>query len=531
MINKTQIAGIAYLGFVSGVTACANPSEETNTKPPNILFIMSDDHTSQMWGEVYGGVLKPYVQTKNIERLAKEGAVLQNCFCSNSLSTPSRGTILTGQYSHVNGIKTLGGKLDPNYNHIVKEMGKAGYQSAIIGKWHLNAKPSGFDYYNILHGQGEYHNPIFMSEENWRDGKDSGETYEGYCTDITTDMTIDWISKRDTDRPFIAMCHFKATHEPFDYPSRLENLYKDVTFPLPKGFNDSIPEKSGRPFFGQQIDELTQRYIFATNNPDKRRDYLNYPGLPFESEGLTREELRFKTYQKMIHDYVRCAAASDENIGRLLDYLDKAGLAENTIVIYTSDQGYFLGEHGFYDKRLIYEESLRMPLVIRYPKEIPAGSRNYDLIENVDFSALFADYSGIEYPAEMQGRSFRQNLKGNTPDNWRNCTYYRYWEHMPTIPGHFGIRTDRYKLTFYYGNGIEEEKEIKKGITPQKRIYWELLDLKADPTESRNLYTDSSYATVISELKEQLKAKRAEIQDTDADNPAILQIIAKHWDN
>lgn len=520
-----RLAGITSLGVL---TVGCNSESQSSDQRPNILYIMADDHTSQTWGAIYGGLLQPYVQTRNMERLAREGAVLENCFCTNSLSTPSRGTILTGQYSHVNGITTLSGHLSPDSNNIAKVLKQSGYQTSLIGKWHLNRKPAGFDYYNILPGQGEYQNPIFLSAENWDTG---GEVYEGYCTDIITDMTIDWISNTDKSKPFFALCHFKATHEPYDYPARLKNLYADVEFPLPCNFNDSIPSASGRPFLGQLIDEMTGRYIYATNNPDKRKDYLNYPDLPFEYEGLNRDELRYKTYQKMLHDYLRCAAATDENIGRMLDYLDRSGLSENTVVIYTSDQGYFLGEHGFYDKRLIYEESLRMPFIIRYPKEIKPGTRVKDLIENVDFSALFADYAEIPYPEKMQGQSFRKSLQGKSNPKPRKYTYYRYYDHAAHIPAHFGIRGERYKLAFIYGNGIEEDKELSHGDKPSQRIFWEFFDLQEDPHENRNLYFDPRYQDIIREMKTQLTIKRKEVGDLDIDNAQVQDIIARHWND
>jgi arylsulfatase A-like enzyme len=264
----------------------------------------------------------------------------------------------------------------------------------------------------------------------------------------------------------------------------------------------------------------------ATADPKLRKDYMAYPELPFSVEGLSADEARMKTYQKFVKDFMRCGAAVDDNIGRLLDYLEKSGLAENTIVIYTADQGYFLGEHGWIDKRLIYEESIHMPFVIRYPKEIPAGSRLADIIENVDFSALFADYAGIQYPETMQGRSFRENLKGNTPADWRKHGYYRYWDHSKDRPGHFGIRGERYKLAFYYGNrlkvnGYSEEEQPDK--------YWEFFDLEKDPNELRNAYGDPVYKDIIAEMKEEILRQREFLGDTDPDNPEIRQIITEHW--
>lgn len=368
--------------------ACQKKKETIQvTDRPNILFIMADDHTAQAWG-IYGGILKDYVHTPNISRLAEEGCVLNNCLVSNSICTPSRATILTGQYSHINGVKTLSGSLYPEQNNIAKVMKQAGYQTSVIGKWHLKKEPTGFDYYCVLPGQGRYWNPILKTKENWKDAQEGGKAYEGFSTDVITEMTIDWLKNRDKTLPFMAFCHFKATHEPWDYPERFSHLYRDQEIPVPESFYDQGADDTGRSFKGQSVDNLKKRYLFSSENPDKQSDYMQYPELPFSVDGLDNNEARYKTYQKFVKDFMRCGAAIDDNIGKLLKYLDEEGLAENTIVIYTADQGYFLGEHGWFDKRMIYEESVHMPFVIRYPKEIPEGTRNSDIIENVDFSAL-----------------------------------------------------------------------------------------------------------------------------------------------
>ncbi len=514
------------IGAVIAITSCApkatTVSEEA--KQPNILFIMSDDHTSQAWG-IYGGLLEEYVQNDNIKRLAREGTVLDNCLVSNSICTPSRASILTGQYSHVNGVTTLGAGLSPMYNNISKELQKGGYQTSVIGKWHLKQEPGGFDYYCVLPGQGEYHNPRLKTADNWEDYYGGGKTYEGFSTDVIASKTIEWIEDRDRSKPFMAMCHFKATHEPFDYPERFAHLYQDDDIPVPESMYDGGPETTGRSFLGQSLDNLTARYVKASADSTLRRDYMNYPGLPFSVNGLTNSEARLQTYQKMIKDFMRCGAAIDDNIGKLLDYLDESGLTENTVVIYTADQGYFLGEHGWFDKRMIYEESIRMPFVIRYPKEVKAGTRNSDIIENVDFSALFADYAQIPYPDNMQGRSFRENLKGNTPADWRQYGYYRYWDHAAKRPGHFGVKGHRFTLAFYYGNGIEENK----GAIPEK--FWDFYDLQTDPHQLHNAYNDPEYKDIITALKDEIMVQRSALGDTDIDNQEVLDIIEKHWDN
>jgi len=519
LINTVLILVLFIAGF-----GCTDSTKKEATKP-NIIYIMADDHTGQAWG-IYGGILKDYVHTPNISRLAEEGCVLDNCLVSNSICTPSRATILTGQYSHVNGVKTLGGSLYPEQNNIAKVLKEVGYQTSVIGKWHLKKEPTGFDYYCVLPGQGRYWDPILKTKENWEDAHGGGKAYEGFSTDVIADKTIEWLESRDKTKPFMAMCHFKATHEPWDYPERFSQLYRDQEIPVPASFYDQGADDTGRSFKGQSVDNLKKRYLFSSENPDKQSDYMQYPELPFSVDGLDNNEARYKTYQKYVKDFMRCGAAIDDNIGKLLKYLDEAGLAENTIVIYTADQGYYLGEHGWFDKRMIYEESVHMPFVIRYPKEIPAGTRNEDIIENVDFSALFADYAGIDYPETMQGHSFRENLKGNTPDDWRKYGYYRYWQHETKRPGHFGIRGERYKLAFFYGNGFKDNK-FEEGEKTGR--YWDFFDLQEDPKELHNAYNDPKYNEIIDKMKVEITHQRELLGDTDEDNPEILEIIAEHW--
>ena len=306
---------------------------------PNIVFIMADDHTSQAWG-LYGGVLQDYVINKNIKRLANEGALLENAFCTNSICVPSRATILTGQYSHQNQVYTLSDKLDPNRNNVAKILSNSGYQTAIIGKWHLKSKPSGFDYFKVLPGQGKYQDPILKTAENWEDGKKGGSVYQGFSTDVITDASLEWLNKRDKTQPFMLMTHFKATHEPFDYPERYKDLFNGISIPEPSSLLEFGPQESGRAFKGQVLETLAGRWEKASVNNTKA---WNYPGLPFDVNGLGAVESRKKTYQKLVKDFLKCAAAIDDNIGRVLDYLDENGLAENTVVIYTSDQGYLFG--------------------------------------------------------------------------------------------------------------------------------------------------------------------------------------------
>lgn len=521
-----KIIGYGFLLFGSAflLNSCQEKKPVVEEKP-NILFILSDDHTSQAWG-IYGGILENHVQNQNIQRLAAEGAVLENAFCTNSICTPSRGAILTGQYSHINQVYTLNEPLPSGHPNIAKTLGEQGYETAVIGKWHLVEPPEGFDYFNVLPGQGRYWDPILKTKENWKDGHDSssGIVYEGFSTDVITDLTIEHLGKRDTSKPFLMFCNFKATHEPFDYPERFASLYENMEVPEPQSLLDFGPETTGRSFVGQKLEHLGIRWDKATKDPENF--WTTYPGLPYPLDGLDSIQKRKKIHQKLVKDFMRCGAAIDDNIGKLLDYLEKEGIADNTVVIYTADQGYFLGEHGFFDKRMIYEESLRMPFVIRYPKEIKGGQRIDDIILNIDFAALMADYAGIDSPTYMQGESFRENLMGNTSDSWRKQMYYRYWLHSPNRPGHFGIRNERYKLAFFYGQDLGMKGTSKKTTEP----VWEFFDLQKDPKELNNAIDDSVNANVIAEMKTALWEERKKYGDLDANSDVMQTILAKEMD-
>lgn len=497
-------------------------AQEQDKERPNILFILSDDHTSQSWG-IYGGILAPYVKNDNIKRLADEGCVLDNCFCTNSISAPSRATILTGAYSHLNGVRTLEDSFDRDQDNIAKQMQAGGYQTALFGKWHLKTQPSGFDTFSVFHDQGEYINPVFKTAENWKDDTEGryGTEEKGFSTDLVTDKCIQWMEERNTDKPFMLCCHFKATHEPWDFPERMKHLYDDVTFPEPDTMMEFDTIASGRTFTGRQLENMGWRWEQASKGPW----WCQYPELPFSTEGMDSISARKKIYQKMIKDYLRCGATIDDNIGRLLRYLNEKGLAKNTIVIYVSDQGYFLGEHGFFDKRMMYEEPLRMPFVIRYPKEIPAGTRNKDIILNTDFAAMLADYAHVKTPNKSQGQSFRDNLAGNTPENWRKDMYYRYWTHHTIRPAHIGIRNERYKLMFLYGNKLDATGSDDTPTAPA----WEFYDLQKDPHENHNAYKDAEYAPVIKEMKARLLELRKEANDEDRNSEVMQEIIKKNF--
>ncbi|MCK9506942.1 MAG: sulfatase [Pigmentiphaga sp.] len=472
-----------------------------NPERPNIIYIMADDHASQAVS-AYGGMLKDYLPTPNIDRIANEGVRLDNCFVTNSISSPSRAAIITGQFSHKNGVYTLWDHLDRNLPNVAKELQHSGYQTAMIGKWHLGTEPAGFDFYNVLPGQGRYDNPKMIKSGDWGvapNNKNKETEYAGHSTDVITDEALKYLQNTDKNEPFFLMCHFKAPHRPWSPAERFQNLLKDVNIPEPENIFETYANKG-------EYAQVIGTGMEIMNKTDLKN---NVP-----PEDATRDEKRRWNYQIYIKDYLRCIAGIDENVGRILQYLDNNGLSENTVVIYTSDQGFFLGEHGWFDKRLMYEESLRMPFVIRYPKEIPSGTVNDDLVMNVDFAPLFLDFAGVKKPKYMQGESFRKNLKGKTPGNWRKAVYHRYWMHADpshNVCAHYGIRTDRYKLIYYYGQPLGMTGTKDAPLTPE----WELFDLQKDPFEMYNVYNNSEYASIIKSLKTQLLKMKKKYNDED----------------
>ena len=369
---------------------------------PNILYIMSDDHSFQTIG-VYASVLKDYVKTPNIDRIANEGVKMENCFVTNSISTPSRAAILTGQYSHHNQVYTLADELPAGHPSMAKELQKNGYQTAIVGKWHIGTQPEGFDFYSVMPGQGKYENPGFMESGLPFDVKHAVRT-KGYCTDVITDKCIDWMEQADKNKPFFLMCHFKAPHTPFTPAERHKDLYKGVVFPEPDNLYENL---DSRPIL---------KYV-----------HNKISGGRFANKELPKEDRVKDAYQEYIRTYLSCIAGIDENVGRLLDYLEKNGQLNNTIIVYTSDQGFYMGEHGLVDKRLMYEEALRMPLVIRYPKRIPKHTTCKTFVQNIDFAPTLLEYAGISTPDYMDGRSFSASLNGKEAPDARKTAYYRYW--------------------------------------------------------------------------------------------------------
>jgi arylsulfatase A-like enzyme len=514
MENRLTITSFSVCLFGLSALQSLNAAD----KRPNIIYIMSDDHTSQAIS-AYGGILANILPTPNLDRIANEGVRMNNCFVTNSISTPSRGAIITGQYSQKNGVYTLADRLDVNHPTVAKDLQKTGYSTGIIGKWHLATEPQGFDYYNVLPGQGRYYNPILIEKGMWGEdpgtnaGPNKGKEYEGHSTDVIADQAIGFMDRRDKDKPFFLMCHFKAPHRPWEPAERFKDLLKDVTIPEPDNLLD-IYEGKG------QYAQLLKMSMEDMTITDLKTD------IP---EGMTRDEQRHWAYQLYIKDYLRCIAGIDENVGRLLEYLDENGLTENTIVIYTGDQGFFLGEHGWFDKRLMYEECLRMPFLMRYPKEIKPGTVNDDIVLNVDFAPLFLDYAGEKIPAHMQGESFRKNVTGQTPSNWRKSMYYRYWMHADeshNVTANYGICTDRYKLIFYYGQPLDMKGT---GNTPVVPAEWELYDLKEDPSEMKNIYKEPSNKELIRNLKKELLNLKKKYGDEDDAYPQMKEVADKYF--
>jgi len=478
----------AFLQTAAGVAAGLSAPQinfGASSKPPNIVYIMADDHSSHAIG-AYGSYRN---RTPNIDRLADGGMRFDSCLCTNSICTPSRAVILTGQYSHITGVKTLADRLDPNRQTVAKLLQHSGYQTAIVGKWHLVSDPQGFDYWNILPGQGVYNDPVLIE-------MGTRKQHPGYVSDIIANLSLDWLRQRDKKKPFFLMCHHKAPHRPWDPNPKYANLYNGP-IPEPCNLYDHYEHRSRA--------AALQRMTVGINM--NKRDFKMDPPPSLEGDAL-----RKWGYHRYLQDYLRCVASVDDNVGRVLDYLDKEKLAENTVVIYTSDQGMFLGEHGYFDKRFMYEESLRMPFLIRYPREIKPGSTNNDIVLNLDFAELFLDFAGQKTPDDMQGRSFRPLLHGKTPDDWRTSMYYRYWMHLSdhAVPAHYGIRTKRYKLIYYYGQPLDAKGAVQRPTEPE----WEMFDLATDPNEMYDVHDDPVYATAKAELTTELSQLQTKFKDT-----------------
>jgi arylsulfatase A-like enzyme len=461
---------------------------------PNIVFIMSDDHARHAM-TCYGSRVN---ETPNLDRIASEGIRLDTCLCTNSICAPSRATILAGTYSHVNGVRTLCDRFDGRQETFVTHLHDAGYQTAVIGKWHLGhggqADPVGFDYWNVLPGQGLYHDPDFIEIGEPR-------KYAGYVTDLITDMSIDWLRARDRDRPFCLLCHHKAPHRRWNPDEKHMHLYADIDIPEPPTLFDDYSHRA-------------EAARAATMTIARHLDPEDLKAEP--PPGLQGDDLTRWSYQRYMKDYLRCVASIDDNTGRLLDALDEEGLAEDTLVVYTSDQGFFLGDHGWYDKRFMYEESLAMPFVARLPGVIEPGTSCDAIALNNDFAPTFLELAGLPVPGAMQGRSLLPILRGERPADWRESMYYRYFMHLADhgVYAHYGVRTGRYKLIFYYALALG----CTGAIDDARKAEWELFDLERDPMELRSVHDEPAYAGVVEALRAELYRLQAEVGDEPAPN-------------
>jgi arylsulfatase A-like enzyme len=457
------------------VCACvAATAQAVAADRPNILFIMSDDHAAHAIG-AYGSRVN---ETPHLDRLAREGALLGNVFATNSICTPSRATILTGQYSHVNGV-TVFNRFDSTRLTVARLLQQGGYHTGMLGKWHLGSDPVGFDRWEILPGQGAYKDPVLYTA--------TGETtYTGqYVTDVITDLAIGFMKARPRDKPFFLMVHHKAPHRPWEPSPVHAARFADRRIPEPVTFWDSYATRT------DALRENRQR-VAADLTP---RDLKVQPPTGLDGERLVRWK-----YQRYMQDYLATIQSIDDGVGRLLAFLDASGLSKNTIVIYTSDQGFFLGDHGMYDKRFMYEESLRMPFLVRWPAGIRPGTRSDAIALNADFAPTFLDAGGLPVPREMQGRSLLPVLRGRTPADWRTSMYYRYY-HDPgdhNTRAHYGVRTRTHKLIYFW-----------------TKDQWELFDLTKDPHELHNLHGEPGQDALTSTLKVELARLKQALGDND----------------
>lgn len=467
---------------------------------PNILFIMTDDHASHAM-TCYGSVVN---KTPHLDRIAEGGVRFDNCFVTNSICTPSRATILTGKYSHLNGVPVFN-RFDGSQPTVAKHLQAAGYYTGIIGKWHLGSDPTGFDHWEILPGQGRYRDPVFYTATDTR-------TIEGYCTDIINDLSIEFLKNRPKDKPFFLMSHHKAPHRSWEPDETHGAMFANRTIPEPATLRDDYATRTDAIKENQQrvFDDMTRRDLKLKPPADLKGKELNQwlgvkpTEVEIEVDGrkkiLTGEELNAWKYQRYMQDYLACVQSVDTNVGRLLDWLDANGLSENTIVIYTSDQGFYLGDKGMYDKRFMYEESLRTPFVVRWPGVIKPGTVQKGMALNVDFAPTLLDVAGIPIPADIQGRSLLPLLRGDRPADWRTSVYYRYY-HDPghhRTAAHYGVRTETHKLIYFW-----------------KKNQWEMFDLVADPHEQKNLYGNPAHRELQEKLKAELYRLKRELNDND----------------
>jgi arylsulfatase A-like enzyme len=505
------------LGFVTLLTVFSVQANEKRSQP-NILFVFSDDHATHSIS-AYGSTIN---NTPNIDRLAREGMIFQNAFATNAICGPSRAVILTGKHSHANGFvaNEWGGDFDGDQQTFPKLLQQAGYTTALIGKWHLYSEPTGFDHWEILPGQGRYYNPRFKSPRGQ-------ETVEGYTTDVITDRALNWLEQRDKSKPFMMMYQHKAPHREWAPGPDHLNMYKDGDIKEPATLFDNHQGRAGQ---HPELEMSVAKHLTQQDLKLKPPGYLNEQQLEawnkaYSSENEAyhksnpqgEERVRWK-YQRYIKDYLRSVASIDDNLGRVLKYLDENGLADNTVVVYSSDQGFLLGDHGWFDKRWMYEESMRMPLIVRWPGVVSSGTKDDNLVQNLDFAQTFLDMAGVAQPDDMQGKSLLPLLQLSGDDDWRDAVYYHFYENpgWAFVPRHYGVRTQRYKLIHYY--------RLDK---------WELFDLQTDPDELNNRVNDPVLARVKSGLERKLAALRQQYQVPEEDpEPTLLERLKfkmMHW--
>jgi len=504
VLSRTLLVALSLIPL-SGATECALAA---TSEKPNIIFIFSDDHAWQAVS-AYGSKV---IKTPAIDRLAEEGLRFDRCLVTNSICGPSRATVLTGKYSHLNGFyNNTNSRFNGSQVTFPKLLQTAGYQTAMVGKWHLVTDPTGFDYWEIVPGQGQYYNPPMI-----RNGQ--RVKHDGYVTEVITDLALDWLKKRDPSKPFLLMCHHKAPHREWEPSLKHLNHDGDRMYPEPPTLFDDY---SGR---GKAEHEQEMTIEKTMNNRDLKLvppaaltpeqrvvwdAYYQPRNEAFKKSQLQGKDLVRWKYNRYMHDYLGCIVSVDESVGRLLDYLKAAGLDKKTIVVYSSDQGFYLGEHGWFDKRWIFEESLRSPLLVRWPDVVKAGSVNKDIVSNLDFAETFLEAAGVQVPAEMQGRSLLPLLTGSTPADWRKSFYYHYYEFPGphNVQRHYGVVNDRYKLVHFYEPDMD---------------YWELFDLWNDPYELKSVYGQADYSKAQKELEGELARLRKDLAVPATDPPETV---------
>ncbi len=551
---------VSFLMILLFSFSCKKEAEAKVSTKPNIIYIMSDDHTTQAFG-IYGSRLANLNPTPTLDKIANEGVIFENCFVNNSICVPSRAAIITGQRAQTNGVLDLEGNIAPEKQFLPKEMKALGYETAIVGKWHLHDEPAAFDYYQVLPVQGKYHNPTFRvrGDKPW---PENTVKTQGHSSDKIMDITLEWLkNKRDTSKPFFLMHHFKAPHDDFENAERYDSYLADTFIPEPeslydnknngsvatRGKNDSLTRIIGSSVSHRNVIRNQPMNLYRDSTVYK--DYRNAKDIkPNEYVKWTPNEEDNKhtsiVYQEYLKRYLRCVKGVDDNVKRLMDYLEAENLLENTIIVYTGDQGFMLGEHDYIDKRWMYDESMRMPFFVRYPKELKSGIRTDAIINNTDFAPTMIELAGGKTPDYMQGKSFKSILEtGQEPENWQKSTYYRYWMHLAhrhQNPAHFGIRTKDYKLIFFYGkywvntdnpDATWNTDSWGNDFTNDTPVAWEFYDLKNDPNEMNNAYNNPEYKEVITDLKTQLIKLREDLNETDKNFPHIQKVIDEHWDD